>query len=140
MLARECLPIIRAMATTTYDRRSGWDTFAAILLLTFGFLRIISAINYFGDGATINDLSNSVFGDQLWIWGIWDLLLAALALVAGMSLLAGGGFGRVIAYIWAVWMLVQSFLIITVAPWFATMTILLTTLVVFGLASAPRER
>ena len=75
------------MTTTTYDTRSGWDTFAAILLFTFAFVRIISAINYFGDGANVNDLTNSVFGDQLWIWGIWDLCLAVLGLFAAVSLL-----------------------------------------------------
>ena len=53
-----------------------------------------------------------MFGQQLWVWGIWDLCLAALALAAGASLLGGGGFGRVIAYVWAVWVIVQSFLVI----------------------------
>ena len=68
-------------------------TFAAILLFAVGFARIISAINYFGNGAAINDLSDSVFGQQLWVWGIWDLCLAGLALAAGASLLGGGGSG-----------------------------------------------
>ena len=122
------------MATTTYDRRTGWITFAAVLLFAVGFVRIITAINYFSDGANINDLSNSVFGQQLWVWGIWDLCLAAIALLAGASLLSGGGFGRVIAYIWAVWVLVQSFLIIGFAPWYAAMMILIAVLVIFGLA------
>lgn len=124
------------MTTATYDRRPGWVTFAAVLLFAVSFVRIISAINYFGDGATINDLSNSVFGQQLWVWGIWDLGLAALALVAGVSLLGGGGFGRVIAYIWAVWVIVQSFLVIGLAPWYAAAMIVLATLVIYGLAAS----
>ena len=123
------------MATTTYDRRPGWITFAAVLLFAVSFLRIISAINYFGDGIQVNDLTNSVFGQQLWVWGIWDLSLALLALFAGVSLLGGGGFGRVLAYIWATWVIVQSFLIIGAAPWFAATMILLAVLVVYGLAS-----
>ena len=124
------------MATTTYDRRPGWVTFAVVLLFAVGFSRIISALNYFGNGANINDLSDSVFGGQLWVWGIWDLCLAVLALAAGLSLLQGRGFGRVIAYIWGVWVLVQSFLIMAYAPWFAVTMILLATLVIFGLASS----
>lgn len=123
------------MATSTYDRRPGWVTFAAVLLFAVCFLRIISAINYFGDGGQINDLTGSVFGQQLWVWGIWDLCLALLALLAGISLLGGGGFGRVIAYIWAVWVIVQSFLIISLAPWFAAGMILIAILVIYGLAS-----
>ena len=65
------------MASATYDRRPGWVTFAAVLLLAVGFSRIISAINYFSNGSAINDLSDSVFGEHLWVWGIWDLCLAA---------------------------------------------------------------
>jgi hypothetical protein len=104
-------------------------------LFAVSFLRVISAINYFSDGSQINDLSNSVFGQHLWAWGIWDLCLAALALFAGVSLLSGGGFGRVIAYIWGAWVIVQSFLIIGLAPWFAAAMILIAVLVIYGLAS-----
>ncbi len=123
------------MATSTYARRPGWVTFAAILMFAVAFVRIISAINYFGNGAQITQLTNSVFGQHLWVWGIWDLCLALLALGAGVSLLGGGGFGRVLAYIWGVWVIVQSFLIIGAAPWFAATMILLAVLVIYGLAS-----
>ena len=123
------------MASATYDRRPGWVTFAAVLLLAVGFSRIISAINYFSNGSAINDLSDSVFGEHLWVWGIWDLCLAVLALGAAVSLLGGGRFGRVIAYIWGVWVIVQGFLIMGLAPWFAVTMIALAALVIYGLAS-----
>jgi hypothetical protein len=128
------------MATTTYDRRPGWATFAAVLLFAVSFVRVISAINYFGDGSEINNLAGSVFGQHLWVWGIWDLCLAALAVLAGLSLLSGGSFGRVIAYIWAAWVIVQSFLIIGLAPWFAATMILIAVLVIYGLASTSEAR
>jgi hypothetical protein len=118
-----------------YDRRPGWLTLAAILMFAVGFVRIISAINYFGDGSQISDLTNSIYGDNLWVWGIWDLCIAALAILAGLSLLVGGGFGRVMAYIWAVLVIVQSFLIIGVAPWYAGAAIALSVLVMYGLAT-----
>jgi hypothetical protein len=124
------------MASLTYEKRPGWLTFAAVVLFAITFTRVISAINYFGDGAQINDLTNSVFGNHLWAWGIWDLCLALLALVAAISLLGGGGFGRVIAYIWAVWAIVQSFLIIGVAPWYAAAMIVLAALVIYGVSSS----
>jgi len=124
------------MSTATFERRPGWITFASVLLFAVAFVRIISAINYFSDGSEINDLSNSLFGQQLWVWGIWDLLLAALALVAGLSMLGGGGFGRVITYIWGVWVMVQSFLIIGLAPWYAIAMIALAALVIYGVASS----
>jgi hypothetical protein len=121
-----------------YDRRSGWVTFAAIVMFSIGFLRIISAISYFSDSSKVNDLSAGLFGDSLWAWGLWDLGIAALALFAGYSLLGGGGFGRVVAYIWAVVLIVESFLIIGLAPWYAAGAIALATLVIYGLATTDR--
>ncbi len=124
------------MASLTYERRPSWLTFAGVVLFAVAFARVISAINYFGNGAQINDLTNSVFGNHLWAWGFWDLCLALLALVAAISLLGGGGFGRVIGYIWAVWTIVQSFLIISVAPWYAAAMIVLAALVIHAIASS----
>ncbi len=69
--------------------------------------------------------------------GIWDLGIGAIAIWAAYSLLGGGEFGRVIAYIWAILVIVNSFLIIGIAPWFAAAMITLAVLVVYGLASTP---
>jgi hypothetical protein len=123
------------MSTQAYDRRSGWLTFAAIVMLSVGFLRIISAISYFSDSHKVNDLTAGLFGDNLWAWGIWDLGIAALALYAGYSLLAGGEFGRVVAYIWGILVIVEGFLIIGVAPWYGAGAITLAILVIYGLTS-----
>ena len=128
------------MSTTTYDdMRSGWVTFAAIVMFAVGVARIISAISYFDDSNDIANLSAGVFGDNLWAWGLWDLGIAALALFAGWSLLSNGGFGRVAAYIWAIAVIVNGFLILSWAPWYAAFAITLATLVIYGLAVSPRE-
>jgi hypothetical protein len=118
-----------------YDKRPTWITFSAIVMLAVGFIRIISAIRFFDDSADVANLTFGLFGDNLWAWGIWDLIVAALALFAGGSLLSGGTFGRVFGYIWAVVAIVQSFAIIEQAPWFGTATIALAALVIYGLAS-----
>jgi hypothetical protein len=123
------------MSTTTYDRRPGWLTLAATIMFAVCFVRIISAISYFNSGSQVADLTNSIFGDNLWVWGAWDLILAAIALFAGVSLLSGGGFGRVLGYIWAIWVIVQSFLIMAWAPWFAVTMIAIALVVMYGLAT-----
>jgi hypothetical protein len=114
-------------------------TFAAIVMIAVGIARIISAITYFDDSNEIANLTNGLWGDQLWFWGLWDLAIAALAIFAGWSLMGDGGFGRVIAYIWAVFVIVNGFLILAVAPWYGAFAIALATLVVYGLASSPRD-
>jgi hypothetical protein len=119
-----------------YEKRPGWLTFAALVMFAIGGLRIISAITYFADSNKVNNLSGGLFGDQIWVWGLWDLGIAALALFAGYSLLGGNPFGRIVAYVWAVVTIIQAFLYIGFAPWYAAAAITLATLVIYGLAVA----
>jgi hypothetical protein len=127
------------MSTYASDEPSGWLEFAAIVMFAVGFFRIISAIAYFANSYKLNNLTNGLFSSHTWAWGLWDLLIAALALLAGSSILVGGGFGRVFGYIFGVLVIVQGFAVIGLAPWYAAFSILLGVLVVYGLASSPRE-
>ena len=58
--------------------------------------------------------------------------------MAGFSLFTNGGFGRVVAYIWAVLVIVQSFTIINLAPWYGALSIAVAGLVIYGLSTTPR--
>ena len=120
--------------------RPGWLTFAAVVLLSVGILRIITAISYFADSRKVNDLSLGLFGGQLWAWGLWDLVIAVLALWGGWSLLGGNSFGRAIGYVWAGLVLIQSFVILAWAPWFGFLSMAIATLVMFALASTSEWR
>ena len=127
------------MSTDIYEGRgSGWLEFSGILLLAVGFFRIISAIAYFADSRKLNDLTNGLFSSHTWAWGLWDLGIAALAIMAGFSLFTNGGFGRVVAHIWAVLVIVQSFTIINLAPWYGALSIAVAGLVIYGLSTTPR--
>jgi len=116
--------------------RPGWLTFAAIVLFSVGFMRVISAIYYFADSNRVNNLTFGAFGSHLFLWGIWDLVIALLAVWAGWSLLQGETFGRVIGYGWAIIVIVQSFTIISYAPWFAFASLVLALFVIYGLSVA----
>jgi hypothetical protein len=117
---------------------AGWLEFAAVLLFAVGFFRIISAIAYFADSHKVNNLTGGLFSGHNWGWGVWDLLIAAVAILAGLSLLDGRTFGRVIAYIWAVLVIVQSFTTINRAPWYGALSIALAVMVIYGLATTPK--
>jgi hypothetical protein len=129
-----------SMSMEELEERRGWTTFAAIVMFSVGFLRIISGISYLSDSHKVNDFTLGLFGDNLWAWGVWDLGIAAVALFAGYSLLGKGGYGRVVAYLWAALVIVQGFLTIAYAPWFSALMITLAVLVIYGLAVSPRER
>ena len=120
-----------------YASRTGWIMLAAIVMFSVGLFRIISGISYLVDSHKVNDFTLGLFGDNMWAWGLWDLAIAALAIWAAFSLLGGGEFGRVIAYIWAILVIVNSFLTIGIAPWFGAAMLTLALLVIYGLASTP---
>lgn len=124
----------------SYASRTGWIMLAAIVMFSVGFLRIISGISYLVNSHKVNNFTFGLFGDNMWVWGLWDLGIAALAIWAAYSLLGGGEFGRVIAYLWAIMVIVNGFLVIGYAPWFAAAMITLAVLVVYGLASTPLDR
>lgn len=125
------------MTTQAYSglNRPGWLTFAAVVMFAVGFLRIISAIYYFADSARVANVGAGAFGGHLFLWGLWDLLIAVLAFWAGYSLLGGNTFGRVIGYIWAILVIVESFLLLAYAPWFGFASLILATLVIWGLST-----
>ena len=119
------------------SRRSGWLEFAAVVLFAIGFFRIISAITYFANSYKLNNLTNGLFSSHNWAWGVWDLLIATAAIIAGMSVLANGEFGRVFGYIAGVLVIVQGFAVINIAPWYGATAIVVGVLVVYGLAATP---
>jgi hypothetical protein len=121
-------------------RRPGWLTFAAVVMFSVAGLRLISGIAYLADSNKVNDLSSGLFGDNIFWWGLWDLGIAALALFAGYSLLSGNMFGRVIGYVWAIVVIIQSFLILSYAPWYGFAAMLLAILVIFALSSTSDYR
>jgi hypothetical protein len=124
------------MTTQAYSalRRPGWLTFAAVVMFSVGVLRAITALYYFADSARVNNLTGGAFGTHVFLWGIWDLAIAVLAIWAGYSLLNGNMFGRIIAYLWAGLVLIQGFLILASAPWYGFGAILLAILVIYAIS------
>jgi len=115
--------------------RPGWLTFAAVVMLSVGCLRVLSAIYYFADSARVNNLTAGALGDHLFLWGLWDLLIAALALYAGWSLLGGNTFGRIVGYLWAGVVIINGFLMLSYAPWYGIASLLLAVFVIYALSA-----
>ena len=128
-----------SMSMDDLESRRGWVVFAAIVMFSVGVFRALSGISYLANSHKINDFTAGLFGDNMWAWGIWDLGIAVIALWAGYSLLGGGSFGRVVSYIWAVLVIVNSFSIMRWDPWFAFTMLALAIFVIYGLASSPNE-
>jgi magnesium-transporting ATPase (P-type) len=130
------------MSTQAYSglNRPGWLTFAAVVMFSVGILRFISALYYFADSTRVANVTAGAFGDHLFFWGLWDLLIAVLAVWAGYSLLSGNTFGRVVGYFWAILVIVQSFLVLEFAPWFGFAALLLAMFVIYALSATSEWR
>jgi hypothetical protein len=81
------------------------------------------------------EVSGGAFGHHTVALGIWELVISALSLAAGYSLLGGHTFGRVIGYLWAILVIVESFLLVRTAPWYAFAVLVLGVFVVYALST-----
>ena len=122
------------MSEVTTGKRPGLVTFASIMMFLLGGLHLVWSIEGFTDAAWLRDVSSGLFGDQLIIWAVIDLILAVVAYFAGYSLWKGGGFGWWVAMIVSVIIGVRWFFYI---PWFplaALVVVAISILVIYGLA------
>ena len=77
------------------ERRSGWVTFAGILLLISGTLDVIYGIAAIGNSRFFAQNAHYVFGN-LKTWGWIVLVIGILQVLAAGSLWRGGLYGRII--------------------------------------------
>jgi hypothetical protein len=122
----------RVVTAQAVERRPPWLTFAAVIMFAVGVVRVITAIAYFAHSHKVANLSGGLFGSSVAWWGVWDLCIAALAFIAGSALLRGNTVGRILAYVWAGFVLVQSFVIMNYEPWYGFAALVLSVLVIYA--------
>jgi hypothetical protein len=109
-------------------------TFAAIIMFMVAGFEALSAILAFaGTGWWVTDMGNLVYTNFV-LWGIVDLIIALIALYAGIDLLRGGTFGRVMGYLFAGLSAIRWLLVIPAAPILAVVVIALCVMVIYALA------
>jgi hypothetical protein len=114
--------------------RPGLVTYAAIMLFALGGFHLLVAISEFADSTwVLSRLDIELFIPILLIWGVIDLLIGAIALYAGFSILSGGKFGWFMGYTFATVGIIRWLFYIPVAPVLAVAVIVLAMLVIYGL-------
>jgi hypothetical protein len=76
-------------------QRSGWVTFAVVLLTIVGILNVIYGIAAIGDSSFFVNDTRYILSD-LNTWGWVMLILGGVQLLAAASLWVGGLFGRIV--------------------------------------------
>ena len=115
-------------------RRPDLVTFAAIIMFVLGGFHVLLAISEFANSTwVLSRLDIELFIPILLIWGVIDLLIGAIALYAGFSIISGGTFGWIMGVTFATVGMVRWLFYIPVAPVLAVAVIALDILVIYGL-------
>ena len=85
----------------TLARRPSMFTFAAVIMFVVAGFETLSAILAFAGSGWWATASGDLVYANFVFWGILDLLIALIALYAGIDLLRGGAFGVVMGYLFA---------------------------------------
>jgi hypothetical protein len=121
----------------TVTRRPGMVTFAAIIMfMVAGFEALSAILAFVGTGWWVTASGDLVYAN-LAFWGIIDLLIALIALYAGIDLLRGGTFGRVMGYLFAGLGAIRWLFVIPAAPILSVVVIALCVMVIYALATHP---
>lgn len=80
-------------------RGAGRAVFVSILLLIAGVLNVIYGIAAVSNARFFHNGTQYAFSASLHTWGWITIIIGAIQLIAGASLMGGGGFGRVIGII-----------------------------------------
>jgi hypothetical protein len=114
--------------------RPGMVTFAAVMMfLVAGFEALSALLAFAGTGWWVTDAGNLVYANFV-LWGIVDLIIALIALYAGIDLLRGGAYGLVMGYLFAGLGAIRWLFVIPAAPVLAVVVIALCVMVIYGLA------
>ena len=115
------------------DSRSGWVTFAGVMLFIAGVLNIIYGIAAIGDSSFFVQDQKYILSN-LNTWGWVTLVLGLVELGAAFSLWSGNLYGRVIAIFAASLGAIAALLAIPAYPFWSLAIFALDLWIVYGLA------
>lgn len=132
---REATSTQMARATEVMAQRPGLVTFAAVMMFLLAGFQVTWAIVEIANAHWISNTTYGTFGGYLWLWAIFDLLLAAAAFYGGYDLLRGGAFGFFYSLGIAGFSALRWFFYLPAAPWLGIVIIAVDILIIYGLVS-----
>ena len=127
-------PTGASVGARTATHRPGMVTFAAVMMFVVAGFEALSALLAFaGTGWWVTEAGNLVYANFVF-WGILDLIIAIIALYAGIDILRGGTFGVVVGYLFAVVAAIRWLFVIPAAPVLAVVVFALCVMVIYGLS------
>jgi hypothetical protein len=118
------------------DRVTGWWVFAAILLGLAGILNIIWGIAAISESHFFSETGAHYVFSSLNTWGWITLILGIVQILAALSLMGGGEFGRWFAMIVAGLVAIDALLDVRVLPFWSISVFALAVIVIYQLAKS----
>jgi hypothetical protein len=123
------------MATHT-TKRTGWVTFAGVVMLVAGSYNALSGIAAITDDDTLASQATKVlYGIDLTAWGWLWLLAGALQLLAGILILRRNEWGMALGVVIAGFSALLTIFVIFIVPLWAITVLSLDVLVIYALLS-----
>jgi hypothetical protein len=120
------------------EQRSGWVTFAGVMLLIAGVLNVVYGIAALGDSSFFVNDSKYILSN-LHTWGWVTLILGAIQLSAGLSLLGGGLYGRIVGLGSAGLSAIGAMLSIPTYPFWSLAIFAIDIVIIHQIATRGRE-
>ncbi len=127
------------MSQTQYREPSGWTTgavlFAGVMMLVVGIFQALQGLSAIlkDDVAVVTE--NYLLELDLTAWGWIHLLLGVLVLFAGLALMAGKTWGRIVALILATLSMIANFAYIPFYPFWSILMIAIMVWVIWVLTT-----
>jgi hypothetical protein len=124
----------RTASPLAATRRPGLVTFAAVMMFVLAGFQLVWALVEFSNAHYLSTATPyGDFSGYLWAWGVFDLLLAVVIAIAGVSLLRGGVYGQIVGLVVACISAIRWFFYIPAEPWMALAVIGIDILIIYGL-------
>jgi hypothetical protein len=118
------------------SRGDGWLTFASVILIFAGIMRIIDSLWAFRyHGALPDGLQNALLGDSLKNYGWWFLFVGLLLIFAGVAVLGRSQLGRWVGIIAAAIGGLSAMTWIPYYPVWSLIYVAMAVLVIYGLTA-----
>ncbi|MDP9849871.1 DUF7144 family membrane protein [Streptosporangium lutulentum] len=117
----------------------GWVWFAALMMILTGAFNIIYGLVAIFRNTFFLETPNNTLLFNLSAWGWIHLILGILLVVAGLAVIAGQTWGRVVAVALAMVNAITQMLLFSAYPWWSLLAIAIDVLVIYALIVHGRE-
>jgi hypothetical protein len=112
---------------------AGWVFFAGFMMLITGFLQMVAGLTALLDHKyyVVTNKALLVFNFNTWGW--IDLIVGLFVLLAGMAVVGGHAWGRIVGVFLAILTIIANFAFIAAYPLWSIIVIIVSALIIYAL-------